>query len=364
MALRFILFLSLFVHSATAAPSVGGSALFLFQDSNFHKEDTNPASPDESPNGLSIQELELKLNAEVDLNTELNFVFSIHSHYESDGAAIEETWKFEPEEVFAENKSFSSVLLKVGKFKALLGKHNTLHTHAFPFVDATLIHRYLLGDEGLNDIGVSTTVRLPLSWQSEITLHYLRGKGENEQFNSPRPGDGVGLTHWKNSVNLSHATSLELGASLASGTNSFRRTTSITGADLTLKWIPTESDKNYALTWSTEYLSQRQQSDMVDDEIGSGLASWVQYQISPIWSALYRYDSLIFENSLDPAQMPNERWNRNSIGAVYTISEFSLIKLQISRRHGGIKGPTGDDTENSFFLQMNLTMDSHSGHSH
>lgn len=350
--------------SAFAAPSVSSTALILYRDSNFHKEDFDPVNPDQSPNGLNIQELEIKLNAEVDLNTQLNVVLVVRPQFESDGTNTEEKWLIEPEEVYAENSRIPLTLLKLGKFKAFVGKHNTLHTHAFTFVYAPLGNTYLLGDEGLNDTGVSAAVTLPTNWLSEITLQHLRGKGENESFKSPRPGDGVSVGHFKNVVDFSNSTSLEIGASLATGANSYRQTTTITGADLTLKWIPTEAEKYNSLVWSTEYLQRRQGQADVEAEIGSGLASWVQYQISQQWAVLYRYDNIKFKNSFDPTAVPNETSFRNSFGIAFSANEFSTIKLEVNQRKGGIKSVSGDETENTFFLQFNLAMDAHAGHNH
>ena len=72
--ITYSLFLILLNISAFAAPSISSTALILYRDSNFHKEDFDPANPDQTPNGLNIQELEIKLNAEVDPHTELNLV--------------------------------------------------------------------------------------------------------------------------------------------------------------------------------------------------------------------------------------------------------------------------------------------------
>lgn len=362
--ITYSLFFTLLNISALAAPSISSTALILYRDSNFHKEDFAPAKPDQSPNGLNIQELEINLNAEVDLHTELNLVLAIQPYFESDGTSAEEKWLIEPEEIYAENKRIPATQLRIGKFKAFVGKHNKLHTHAYAFVEAPLGNTYLLGDEGLNDTGISATVKLPATWLSEFTLQHLRGKGENESFKSPRPGDGVSVAHFKNSVDLSNSTSLEVGASLATGANSFRQTTTVTGADLTLKWTPTEAEKYNSLVWSTEYLQRRQGQADVETEVGTGLASWIQYQISEQWAVLYRYDDIKFENSFDPAEFPNEKSTRNSLGVAYTASEFSTIKLEVNQRKGGIKSVSGDETENTFFLQFNLAMDAHAGHNH
>lgn len=346
------------------APNMSANALFLARNSNFHKEDVNPSSVDAQPNGVGLQEAELQFYADVDPYTRLSLLLSVAPSYESNGTEVEEKWGIEPEEAFAESNVIADVTLKIGKFKGFMGKHNLLHTHAYAFIDAPLANTLLLGDEGLNDAGVSAAILLPSSWFSELTLQYLRGKGENAEFKSPSPGDSVGLVHWKNLFDVSDVLTMEIGLSGAGGTNSFRKTTSLTGADLTFKWRPSEGGLYRSLSWATEYLGRTQSQDGLDDEKSAGLASWVQYQFAERWAVLYRYDTLKTENTFDAAHLPNETWTRHSAGLAYSPSEFSSYKLEVDQRRGGIKNADGDDTEKSIFLQANFTIGAHPAHAY
>lgn len=365
---RLFLFILISVFSLESfcitSPNVNATALFLYRNSNFHKEDADPANLDTNPNGLAIQEAELQFYSGVDPYTRLNLLLAVHPSLESDGNKIEEKWIIEPEEAFAESSALPATNLKIGKFKAFLGKHNTLHTHAYTFVEAPLANTQLLGDEGLNDVGISAAVLLPTSWFSEVTFQFLRGKGENEQFNSANPNDGVGVTHWKNLFDIDDATTLELGASYANGANSYRKTTLLTGADVTLKWRPTAGGKYKSVTWATEYLGRTQRQADVDDETAGGLASWIQYQFAMQWAALYRYDDLTFKNSFDTTKSPNETSTRHSVGLVFSASEFSALKLEFNQRKGGVRNIYNEDTENTVFLQFNLTMGAHPTHTY
>jgi len=361
----FLTFLTYsFSANALTTPNVSANALFLYQNSNFHQEDTNAAALDDSPNGLNIQEAELQFYSEVDPYTRLSLLLAIAPSYESDGTTVSEKWGIEPEELFAESNAVSNLSLKIGKFKAAMGKHNTLHTHAFVFINAPLANTKLLGDEGFNDVGVSAAVLVPSSWFNEVTLQYLRGKGENEEFKAPSPASGVGLLHWKNLVDLSEDLTLELGASYAEGKNSFSQQTSLAGADLTFKWRPSQGGKYQSLLWATEYLARTQSQAGVLDEKGSGIATWLQYQFAERLSGTYRYESFTMKESFDVTAIPNDTTERNSLGMIYTPSEFSSYKLEMGQTHGGILSSKNETTEKVVFVQANFTIGAHPAHSY
>ena len=69
----------------------------------------------------------------------------------------------------------SNLALKVGKFYADLCKHNSLHTHRFPFIDPPLVNERLLGDEGLNEVGISLNWLAPTPLYSELSAQVLDG---------------------------------------------------------------------------------------------------------------------------------------------------------------------------------------------
>lgn len=366
--LAFAVFMASLLSYAEAfcltTPNISANALFLYRNSNFHKEDADPTNLDQTPNGLNVQEAELQIYSDVDPYTRLSLLFSIAPSYESDGTTIEESWGIEPEEAFFESNVVPDVSFKVGKFKAFMGKQNMLHSHAYPFVEAPLANTKLLGDEGLNDVGLSAAILIPAPWFTEFTLQYLRGKGENEEFNSPTPSDGVGLIHWKNLLDLTEDLTLEVGASYAQGGNSYRKTTSLTGADLTLKWRPSEGGRYKSLTWATEYLGRTQSQEGVDPEKGNGVATWLQYQFAERWSALYRYDTLVMKDTFDPVNLPNDTWRRHSVALVYAPSEFSSYKLEADQRTGGPANANGETTEKTIFVQANFTIGAHPAHAY
>jgi hypothetical protein len=356
MYLRLILFFVLFSSQAFAitTPNVSANTLFLYRQSNFHKEDQNVTSPDQNPNGLDLREAELQFYSDVDPYTRLNVLMSIGSEYTTDGVTVSQSWGIEPEEVFAEANAVDGVTFKIGKFRAAMGKHNTLHTHAFTFIEAPLANNALLGGETLNDSGVSAAILIPTTWFNEFTIQYLRGQGENDEFNSPSPASGVGLVHWKNLFDMTDELTMELGLSYARGNNSFKDQTTLSGADLTFKWKPSVGGKYASWIWATEYLKRTQAQPGITNDTGIGLASWIEYQFAERWSVDYRYDNLIEVATTE----------RHSLGFNFKPSEFASYKLEYNQTRGPLLNADNNNVEKTIFLQANFTIGAHPAHTY
>jgi hypothetical protein len=344
-------------------PSISGNALFLYTNSNYNNEDAST-----SRNGLDIQEAELSFYSEVDPYSRLNMLLTVHPNYTFNTVTqkVEQQWAVEPEELYAESSELPSLLLRIGKFKAAVGKHNQLHTHAFPFVDAPLVNDRLLGTEGLNDVGVSAAYLLPTFWFNEFTFQYLRGEGENSEFNSPASGDGVGVAHWKNLLDLSDSATVELGASYAQGDNYLHGRTAISGADLTLKWRPTEGGRYHSWILAGEWLNRRLDQPGTSAESGTGYDIWTQYQLAERWAASLRYDTVTFDKSsavFNTAAVANDSTSKETLGFTFTPSEFSSYKLEGSQLHGPARN-NGDTNERKIYFQANFTIGAHPAHSY
>jgi hypothetical protein len=66
--------------------------------------------------------------------------------------------------------------VRIGKYRVEFGKLNTLHPHAWPFVSQPLVQRRFLGEEGLNDLGISLSTLIPTGdVYTKLTLDLLRG---------------------------------------------------------------------------------------------------------------------------------------------------------------------------------------------
>jgi hypothetical protein len=66
--------------------------------------------------------------------------------------------------------------VRAGKYRAEFGKLNMQHPHAWPFITQPLVLERFLGEDGLNDLGVSVSALLPTGdVYTRLTVDVLRG---------------------------------------------------------------------------------------------------------------------------------------------------------------------------------------------
>lgn len=279
---------NLFAQSSTPVvgkifnPDTSVNFLSLYQSRN---------AGDKSEDGFALQEVELQFMSDIDPYWRASALLSV--------AKEDGEWGIDPEEVFAETTTIPSLTLKVGKFKTVMGKHNQLHTHAFPFVDAPVVNTVLLGEEGLNEPGVSAAALIPfVPWYMELTAQAISGSSDVTFTRTTHNNKIAGVGHLKNLLDLNDSLTLEIGASAAAGQNRTLANTSIFGGDLTFKYRPTNGGKYTSFQWATEYLnanrghfeSRANATGFEDLDRVDGLATWVSYQFAERWNGAVRYD--------------------------------------------------------------------------
>ncbi|HMA17321.1 MAG TPA: hypothetical protein VKS03_02690, partial [Thermoanaerobaculia bacterium] len=151
---------------------------------------------------LEMRESEVSFQAVVDPYAKADFFVSISN----DGVELEEgfvTFTHLP----------ADLLVKVGKFKAQIGKVNLMHTHVLPWADEPLPIVNLLGsEEGWNDAGVSLARIFPLGDTfSELTLQVFRGDSEG-LFEAPSRNDLAYLAHYRAYRDFGDDHNLEVGS--------------------------------------------------------------------------------------------------------------------------------------------------------
>ncbi|MGZ3694208.1 MAG: hypothetical protein ACXWQO_08400 [Bdellovibrionota bacterium] len=349
--------------SSLSSPNISANALFLYRGSNLNRDSNSTTR-----NGIDLQEAELGFYSDVDPYSSLNLLLTVHPEYTANSSgSVDQAWKVEPEELFAESSHVPFTTLKLGKFKAAVGKHNILHDHAFPLVDKPVANQILMGDDGLNDVGVSAAVLLPTSWFSEITGQFLRGGGENKEFKAGSPSDGVGVGHWKNLWDLTEALTGEVGGSYVQGNNYLKSQTKLYGADLTFKWRPIEGGKYHSWILAGEFLRRDLgQPGAQKSERGSGGNIWAQYQFAKAWAAVVRYDHLRMEASdavYNSNAVTNGVTDKYSAALNFSPSEFSSFRAEYD--HAVTPPDTrGYRTERKFYVQANFTIGAHPSHSY
>lgn len=313
----------------------------LFQGTYRSRENDNPNA--EVKTGMKVQEIELQFSANVDkwLNANVRFTF--------------EDDEFEIEEAFTDVLIMDRLALRAGQFFTHFGKHNLLHQHQFPFIDAPLVNQEIFGEEGLLEVGAGLNYLVPVSWYSELIFEFLEGNNE-DLFNAPLNDDFAYLIHTKNLWDLDEDTTFELGGSYVTGRNGAtgggaNTQSEAAGANLTVKWKPAERLRYQTLVWQTEYLgSWRETGPGTPDENLGGIYSYLQYQFLERWWAQGRYDYLGLHRSAGL----NEK-HRYSALVGYVPSEFSAVRMQYSYL---------DDVqdEHQLILQLNFSLGSHPAH--
>jgi hypothetical protein len=342
-------------------PDISVNALMLYQNSNRGNQTAIAA-----PNGLSVQEAEIQFFADVDPYHKFTGLFSISQEF--DPVTKERKWGIEPEELFAESTDVPYLTLRGGKFKTAFGKHNLLHTHAYPFIDAPVMNTVLLGDGGLNDVGVSAAGLIPVSWFSEFTLQALKGSIDgSDAFNSQSANDSIFVGHFKNLWDFTDDLTYEFGVSGVTGHNEFviggenqQGNSNLLGADSTFKWRPSVGGKYHALIWSTEWMTRKISRPGDTYNEGQGFASWIQYQFAERWwvQARGEYLKMLDTNLVSPIAQPPHRRKYTALFA-FLPSEFSGYRLQYSYLEDGQEKP-----EHKVLLQANFTIGAHPAHAY
>lgn len=293
-------------------------------------------------NGLSIQEIELQLGSDIDpyLHGTVNLSIS------QDPAGA---WGIDPEEAYVESLGLPSLTLKGGKFLAALGKENQTHRHAWPFIDATLAHQALIGDEGFGDVGVSGSWLLPLPSFVELT-----GQAFNSDdpaiFGSPTPEDWAGLGSLKLLLDLNDDTTFDVQASYLGGHNATDDLTWFGNVAANLKW---RHDESHAVIVAGELLHREVASTpLASLDAQGGASGWVQWQFARRWWIQGRGELLGLT-----APVPAVR--KYSALLALAPTEFSGWRLQYDWIEANVNDP-----EHRLTLQLNVTLGVHPAHSY
>lgn len=330
----------------TFNPDTSVVGTFLYRNSNRGNGVT-----DDEPNGFLLDEAELQFAADIDVYLRANVIFAIHRE---DGE-----WAIEPEEAYVETLSLPVTTLKVGKFKTVLGKYNTVHAHALPFVDNQLISEALLGEEGLNGEGLSAAALIPAKWFSEFTVQAI--SPNVDPFKSTSPNGNATIAHFKNLWDLTDDLTMEWGLSGADGNNNVDKHTAIYGTDLTFKWRPSKGGKYSAIIWSSEFLSGKTNinPDGTDNQDGiktQGGYTFIQWQAAQRWWLQARTE---YVDSLDEATSIRNIQRKNSALVAFLPTEFTSLRLQYDHLDESVDKP-----ENRVLLQLNISMGAHPAHSY
>jgi hypothetical protein len=290
---------------------------------------------------LEMSEAELSLQAVVDPYARADFFLT-----------------FGPEEVGLEEGylTFQSLpgglLMKLGKMKAAFGKVNTYHPHSLPYTDRPLVSQNLVGgDEGFNEAGLSISRLLPNDFLFlEATAEVF--SGASELFQAPRRSDLTYLGRLRAYRDLSDSANLELGGSIAYGTNDAGQGyhTRLTGVDATFRYRPLRRAIYRRFLARTELVwSRREEPDGRRDAFGAYVSG--EYQFARRWFGGARFD--YSERADDPTLVDMGY----SLLLTFWPSEFSQVRGQYRRTRYG-----ETETANELLFQFLFSIGAHGAH--
>jgi hypothetical protein len=291
---------------------------------------------------LALRESEISFQAVVDPYARADFFVAISN----EGAELEEgfiTFTHLP----------ADLLVKVGKFKAQIGKVNLMHTHVLPWVDEPLpIVNLLGGEEGWNDAGVSVAKIIPFGDTfSELTLQAFRGESEG-LFEAPSRSDVAYLGHYRAYRDFGDDHNLELGATWGRGHNGVTddSETTLENIHLVYRWRPLSGTRYQTFILRSElFRSRREQED--GKQTARGFFVGADYRFAQRWWGGARYD---FSDHADDA---TQRDKGGAVTLTFWPSEFSQIRGELRRRRyaGGI-------TANEALVQLQFSIGAHGAH--
>lgn len=264
--------------------------------------------------------------------------------------------------------------LRLGKYRAEFGKLNVVHPHAWPFITQPLVEERFLGEDGLNDLGISLSALLPTGdVYTRLTVDLLRGSSV---------GEAAGIADTA-VVPLRYATSgrlssffslgdfsdLEAGVSAYTGIHdpSYRERFWYWNLDFKYKYRP---DSYTSLTVQGEYLlnSRRAIRDQVlapflgsggvPEErkiLTSGVYGYVEYQFRKIFSVGARYDW-----AESPYRADDRARALSLFGGYYPVEETLGVRLQYQNTLSESAG--GSRSVNLVALQILFSLGPHKAH--
>jgi hypothetical protein len=269
---------------------------------------------------LYFNQLEMQVTSVVDPYARANFLFSFGKD------SINGDFSAGLEEATLTSLDLPYQLqATVGKFKPHFTKVNTLHPHAFSFVDFPIMLERFFSDEGLFMEGLSASWLIPNPYDFYQELDVEVGRSETNH--ALVQGDGNDLTyvgHLKNFFELTDNATLEVGVSGLSGVNSQQLATTMGALDLTYKWKPVQFNTDQSFTWQTEALLSNARLSASQTIQSYGAYSFIEYQVQKrsFVGGRYDYSALPASKSMEDRSV--------SLLFRFQPTEFQILALEFT----------------------------------
>ena len=333
-----------------AAPAVGRSAPTTNPDMSAIGDFRSLYTSEGTRNiELYFNQLEVQMASVVDPYARANFLFSFSKDTASGnfGADIEEATLTSIDLPY-------SLEVTLGKFKPHFTKVNTLHPHAFSFVDfPSMLTRYFT-DEGLFMEGVSASWLVPNPWDYYQELDVEIGRSElNTTLDQGNADKMTYVGHLKNFFELTDNATVELGLSGLSGVNAQQFTTTMGGIDITYKWKPVQFNTFQSFTWQTEAIACKTSTLAAANVQTYGAYSFVEYQIEK---------RTFLGAQFDYSALPGNKSNEDRVSSLlirFQPTEFQILALEFQRDNRSYAADA-----NQVILRAIFVIGSHGAHAY
>jgi hypothetical protein len=264
--------------------------------------------------------------------------------------------------------------LRFGKYRVDYGKLNMVHPHAWPFITQPLSQARFLGEDGLNDLGISASILLPTGdIYSKLTVDVLRG---NAIPHAAGIADTTGANpFYANSARLmgfftlTDESDLELGLSALTGIHDpyNRDRFWYLNGDFKYKYRPsvyTSLVLQGEYLYNTRSAAQNQAFVPFVNAAGipetrtitsSGMYLYADYQFFKLFSIGGRYDW-----SEAPYSKDDKATGVSVFAGYYPVEE--TLGLRLEYQHLKTDTPASSTSVNTILLQVLFSLGPHKAH--
>ena len=271
----------------------------------------------------------------------------------------EDDWNAELEELYLKFLHLPGGLdLKAGRLLAAVGTQNSIHNHAWKFVDADLGNVRFLGEDGLIIEGVELTWMVPTHWDDRLVVSFgdtikheheeEAGEIESDHNHSEEAEQAL----WEKNILSaryqaifwpSDTSQFIYGVSYVTGGNFMGKNAHIYGLDFTYTWREDEP-LGKQFTWRNDAMLRKVSTGEGGFE-ETAFSSAALYRFKPEWEMGLRYNYL--EGVKDP-KLPERHRISPSLSHYFFLSKVpSMARLQYNYDHSDERG---DD--HSIWLQF------------
>ena len=352
------------------------SAIADFAGGYYSADSTTVKSGDDPGHtGFTVPEVELAFQATVDPYFRADIFLTIPN-----------LGGIEVEEAYLTTRSLPwNFQIKAGIFRAGLGRQNAQHLHLQDFTRRPALNAALLGIDGLHSPGLEINWLVPripfymLLSASAFTVDPADPNQILQTFGGGKRYDFTYVGTVKSFFPLNETTSIYLGLNYAHGKTSQQTTKTsaliestgavlptlydnfydnLYGADLYLKWKPSNVTRTYAsIAWQTEYFLRHIPNLILNGknvvELEGGLYSQLVFQVARRWYLGARGEVMGIPSG------DNVHREYASAGSVtFAWSEFARVRV-----YGEARFPQwGPAVNGAAFLQLEASIGAHGAH--